>query len=92
MNDKDIQVIKEELAGIRTRLENVEGYFQNFDTTLNNHMNDYKAKLKDTQAAIAGLRGKLSWAFWVLFGLFVMALGGLIGMSVVLIQYLIERG
>ena len=32
----------EEFAQISLRLDNVEGYFSNFDITLNNHMTDYK--------------------------------------------------
>lgn len=92
MSKKDIRDIKDEIAGFGTRLENVEGFFNNFETTLNNHMTDYKADLKETNKQIAGLAGRLSWGFWVLFGLFTVAVGGLIGVAVVLVQYYLKGG
>ncbi len=45
MDDKEL---KDEMGQLATRLDNVEGYFCNFDTTLNNHMTEYK----ETQKAI----------------------------------------
>jgi len=55
VNKNDVQSIKEEVAQLATRLDNIEGYFQNFDATLNNHMNDYKK----TQDEIREEQGKL---------------------------------
>jgi len=65
----ELDEVKLETANIVTRLENVEGYFSNFDTTLNNHMTDYDRKL-------TGLRRNFMWGFWVLFSLFMVAFGG----------------
>jgi len=47
--------LKEELGRITSRLDNVEGYFSNFDATLNNHMRDYlqtQTEIKDEQKTI----------------------------------------
>ena len=82
MNRQDVQGIKEEVARLATRLDNIEGYFQHFDTTLNNHMNDYKteqeAQARRLTAVEAGLRslGRLfNLGFWVAFGLLTLVLG-----------------
>ena len=80
-----LDIIKVEIAGIITRLENIEGHFDNFDTTLNNHMTDYDRKL-------SSLRQMFGWAFWVLFGLFIAAFSGLIGIAVALVQYYLKGG
>lgn len=81
----ELQEIKNEIGGISARLENVEGYFNNFDTTLNNHMVDYDRRLSN-------LRNMLTWAFWVLFSLFVIAFGGLISIAVILVQQYLRGG
>lgn len=73
-----LQEIKDEIARNGTRLDNVEGYFSNFDTTLSNHMTSYDQKLD-------ALRGKFVWGFWVIFSLLVAALGGLIAGAVALL-------
>ncbi len=79
-----MDVIKEEFGRVIIRLENVEVHFDNFDTTLNNHMTDYDKKLN-------ALRDIFKWGFWVLFGMFIAAFGGLIGLAIVLVgQYLKE--
>ena len=79
----DLQEIKDEIAGLGIRMENVEGHFDTFDTTLNNHMTDYDRKL-------TGVKQALGWAFWVLFGLFMVAFGGLLGIAIMLLQYYLK--
>lgn len=41
MDEKELQAIKDETGQLAVRLDNIEGYFANFDTTLTNHMTDY---------------------------------------------------
>lgn len=88
----ELQEIKEEIAGLATRMGNVEGHFDNFNTTLENHMTDYKEKLAAVINQLASLKSQLGWGFWVLFGLMTVALAGLVGTSAVLVQYIINRG
>lgn len=75
---EELQEIKDEIGRVSTRLDNVEGYFDNFDVTLGNHMKSYDRKLE-------ALRSKFVWGFWVIFCLLVAALGGLIGGAVALL-------
>lgn len=75
---EELQEIKDEIAQNGIRLDNVEGYFSNFNTALDNHMRGYDQKLD-------ALRSKFVWGFWVIFGLLVAALGGLIGGAVALL-------
>lgn len=56
MTDEDMRTVKEELGKLATRLDNVEGYFGNFDITLNNHMNDYKRQQREICAEQVKLR------------------------------------
>ena len=93
MNKQDVQAIKEEVGQLRTRLDNIEGYFQNFDTTLNNHMNDYKEeqrkireKVNDLAVIVAGIQGSeglarflIKWVVVPLIGL----LAGLVGVKAI---------
>ena len=83
---EELQELKDEIAGLGTRMGNVEGYFDNFNTTLENHMNDYKTKQDAIDKKVDSMGGKLSWAFWVIFSLLMVVLGGLIGGSVMLLQ------
>ncbi len=80
MKNPALQAIKDELALIMTRIENTEGYFDNFDTTLNNHMNDYNKKLDD-------LHRWFSWAFWILFTLTLAAIAGTLSLAAILVQW-----
>lgn len=81
----ELQEIKEEIAQIVTRLGNVEGYFDNFNTTLENHMTDYKEKQRETDGRVRGMAGKLSWGFWVIFSLLTLILGGFVTGCVILL-------
>lgn len=82
----ELQELKNEIAGLATRMDNVEGYFDNFNATLENHMTDYRARQESIDKKVNSMEGKLSWAFWVIFGLLTAVLTGLIGSSVVLLQ------
>lgn len=79
MKDEDVQQILDELADVRTRLENTEGHFDNFDTTLNNHMKSYDGKLNS-------LSRRFAWGFWVIFTLTTVALSGLLLITGLLVQ------
>lgn len=79
MKDEDVQQILNELADVRTRLENTEGYFGNFDITLNNHMKNYDGKLNS-------LSRRFAWGFWVIFSLTTVALAGLLTITALLVQ------
>ena len=68
MIEQYVNDLKQEMAQILTRIENTEGYFDNFDTTLNNHMTDYNRKLSD-------LRNLFKWGFWIVFTLLVLVMG-----------------
>ena len=65
----ELQEIKEEMAQLATRMENMEGHFQDFDTTLNNHMTDYARKQSAMGREMADMKSKATWGFWVVFGL-----------------------
>lgn len=75
--NNELQDIKDEIARNGVRLDNVEGHFDNFDNTLNNHMDSYKS----TQ------REMIKWlwrGFWVLFMMLLLTLGGLISVAIML--------
>lgn len=89
----ELQDIKEEIGQISIRLGNVEGYFDNFNTTLENHMTDYKAKQEEVDKKVREVAGRLSWGFWVIFSLLVLVLGGFVtGCVILLISYLGLKG
>ncbi|MBU2249833.1 MAG: hemolysin XhlA family protein [Gammaproteobacteria bacterium] len=99
MNKQDVQGIKEEVAQLSTRLDNIEGYFQNFDTTLNNHMNDYKreqesqaGRLVDVEKSMRSMVRMFNWGFWVLFGLNILVLGAGGALLVALALEYMKRG
>lgn len=82
MNRQDVQAIKEEVGQLATRLDNIEGYFQNFDITLNNHMGDYKTeqeaqakKLAEVESGLRNLGRSFGLGFWVVFTLLTVVLG-----------------
>jgi len=82
INREELQHLQEEIAQISSRLDNVEGYFSNFDITLNNHMTEYDHKLD-------GLKSRFVWGFWVIFSLLTVAIGGLIaGATALLVKVL----
>lgn len=56
MENHELTELKTEIAQVTNRLDNVEGYFCNFDTTLNNHMNDYKAVQDDIRTEQKSIR------------------------------------
>lgn len=88
MDDKELQAMKDELGSISTRLDNVEGYFQNFDTTLNNHMNDYarvQGEIQEKQTTLNTEQYKIKDAMNVI-GLNVAKLQGSEGLAVNLIK------
>lgn len=85
----DLQEIKEEIAGLGTRMGNVEGYFNNFDVTLTNHMTDYKITQQSMDKKINNVESKLTWGFWVIFGLLTTVLAGFITGFIVLLQRLL---
>lgn len=75
MEDEQYRELKEELGRQAGRLDNVEGYFDNFNTTLNNHMNSYDENQRTLQ--------KWGWrGFWLLFTLDMMLLGSLIALAI----------
>ena len=93
MNKTEMKELKEETAHLDIRLGNIEGYFQNFDTTLNNHMNDYKdeqGRIRDKVDAlaleVAKLQGSEGIAIvlvkWVVVPLIAL-LAGLVGVKVI---------
>ena len=100
MNRQDVQGIKEEVAQLATRLDNIEGYFQNFDATLNNHMNDYKTeqraqagKLADVEGGLKHLGKIFNLGFWVVFSLLTIVLGAGGALLVILaLEYLKTGG
>lgn len=81
----ELQEIKEELAQLATRMDNIEGYFSTFDTTLTNHMNDYKVKQDSIDKNVDQIEGRLVWGFWVIFGLLTVVLAGFVGGFVILL-------
>lgn len=85
----EFQELKDEIAQLGTRMDNVEGYFNNFDITLTNHMEDYKRVQDSIDKKVRGLESKLSWTFWVIFGLLTTVLAGFIGGFVVLLGKLL---
>lgn len=86
----ELDEIKMETAGIAIRLDNVEGYFNNFDTTLNNHMTDYAKRQEDMRKEIKSLWSKFTWGFWIIFSLLLIVIGGITTGAVMLLQYLLR--
>jgi hypothetical protein len=89
----DNEELKEELGQLGMRLDNVEGHFENFDTTLNNHMNDYGSRQDQLVEKVAKMAEKLAemkgredlagtLIRWVIFPLIVI-LAGLIGIRLI---------
>ena len=87
------QELKEELAQLAVRLGNVEGYFENFDTTLHNHMGDYAKrqeaiaeKVEKLGLVLAAMQGRYELAVtlirWVIFPMLVI-LAGLVGIKLI---------
>lgn len=83
---EELQELKEEIAQLATRMGNVEGYFNNFDVTLTNHMTDYKQQQTEIQKKVNVLESKLTWAFWVIFTLLMTVISGFIAGLILLIQ------
>lgn len=86
---EELQEIKEEMAQLGARMDNVEGYFDNFNTTLTNHMEDYKKRQEDIGRKVSAMEGRLNWGFWVIFALLTTVLAGFVGGFVVLLQLII---
>ncbi len=80
----ELQELKEEVAQTNMRLDGVEGYFDNFDTTLNNHMNDYNAKLDS-------LRRFTNWPTGVQLALTGLAVSAVIATLLFVVRVLLER-
>lgn len=65
----ELDHVKEEIGQLNTSIANISGCLDHFDTTLNNHMNDYKkaqdeikseqTKIRDTVNAMAVTVAKL---------------------------------
>lgn len=87
----EFQELKEEIGGLAARMGNVEGYFDNFNTTLENHMEDYKAKQDSIDEKVSSMGGRLSWTFWVTFSLLMAVIAGFIGGFVALLQAYIRH-
>lgn len=85
----ELQEIKEEIARLGTRLDNVEGYFDNFNTTLTNHMTDYKREQKTMGKTVGDLTTKFNWGFWVIFSLLTTVICGFIAITAITLGYLI---
>lgn len=99
MNKQDVNCIKEEVASLSTRLDNIEGYFQNFDMTLNNHMNDYKREQEEQAKRLAAVEGGLkrlsklfNLGFWVVFSLLTIVLGAGGALLVILAMEYLKTG
>jgi len=86
----ELDELKEEIGQLATRMGNVEGYFNNFDVTLNNHMTDYKHKQESIDKAVSAVEGKLNWGFWVIFSLLMTVIAGFIAATVMLLGALLE--
>lgn len=84
MSDEQLREIKEETAQLVTRLDNVEGYFDNFGTTLNNHMIEYAERQKE----ISTKQEKLSADLHQL-ALEVAKIQGSEGIAIILIKFVI---
>jgi hypothetical protein len=84
LESAELQAVKDEIGQLGTRLDNVEGYFQNFDTTLNNHMNDYKKRQDEVVAEQAKLRELITNA-----AIAVAKIQGSEGLAVTLIKWVI---
>lgn len=83
---KELQEIKDEIASLGTRMDNVEGYFNNFDITLTNHMTDYALKQTKIDGKLKSLYSRFTWGFWVIFSLLTLVLGAFITGTVMLLQ------
>ncbi len=84
MEDKDLLALKEEMAALATSVADISGCLGNFDTTLNNHMNDYKA----AQGLIAAEQVKIRDLVTAM-GLAVAKIQGSEGLAIILIKYVV---
>ncbi len=81
---------EERLAWVDDRLESIEGTLAAMDTTLNNHMNDYVAKLAEVMSEVRLAKevgivraDALGWQFKVVTGLLFLVIGALITWALV---------
>ena len=84
MDDKELQGLKDELARVSISMADISGCLTNFDTTLNNHMTDYKrvqTKLEEEQTKIRDTVNAMA--------LTVAKIQGSEGLAITLIKYVI---
>lgn len=93
----EIDEIKQEMAQLKTQMDNVEGYFDNFDMTLSNHMNDYKReqaiqtkRLEEIERSQKNLKTLFNLGFWILFGLTGTLYAAIIAILVVVLSKFFE--
>jgi t-SNARE complex subunit (syntaxin) len=84
MDDKDVQAMKEEMAQLSTSVANISGCLDNFDTTLNNHMTDYKKAQDEMRSEQTKIRDAVT-----ALGLVVAKIQGSEGLAIILIKWVI---
>lgn len=84
MEDKEAQALREEIGQVATRLDNVEGYFNNFDITLSNHMSDYKKTQEKIEAEQVKTRDAVT-----AMGLTVAKLQGSEGIAIFMVKWVV---
>ncbi len=84
MDDKELQGLKDEIAQVATSVADISGCLDNFDTTLNNHMNDYKRVQEKLEAEQTKIRDAVT-----AMGLAVAKIQGSEGLAITLIKWVI---
>ena len=84
MDEKELQGLKNEIAQVATSVADISGCLDNFDTTLNNHMNDYKRVQEKLEAEQTKIRDAVT-----AMGLVVAKIQGSEGLAIILIKWVI---
>ena len=84
MDDKELQDVKEEIGQLNVSIANISGCLDNFDTTLNNHMTDYKKAQDILQAEQTKIRDAVT-----AMALTVAKIQGSEGLAITLIKWVI---